>query len=193
MQSTLSAALWPIAHDNPIVRNATLAFASSILLAISAKLSIPFFPVPMTLQTLVVLLLGMAYGWKLGGATVLLYLAEGAVGLPVFSGTPEKGMGIAYMLGSTGGYLLGFLLATIICGYLAERGWGKTPMTTAAAMLLGNVAIYIPGLLWLGTLFGWDKPILQWGLIPFLLGDAVKLLLATALLPLAWKWVQHRS
>lgn len=192
MQNTLSAAVWPATDERRIARYAILAFAGSILLALSAKVSVPFIPVPMTMQTLVVLLIGMAYGWKLGGATVLLYLAEGAAGFPVFAGTPEQGIGIAYMLGGTGGYLLGFVLAAGLCGYLAESGWGRTSISTAFAMLLGNLAIYVPGLLWLGTLFGWDKPILQWGLVPFLLGDLTKLLLATLLLPVCWRIVQSR-
>ncbi len=143
----------------------------------------------MTMQTFVILSLGMAYGWRLAGATVLLYLFEGAVGLPVFAGTPEKGIGLAYMLGGTGGYLVGFVLATVACGWLAERGWDRNVVTTALAMLVGTVLIYIPGLLWLGVLYGWDKPILEWGLTPFLLGDAAKLGLAALALPLTWKAV----
>jgi biotin transport system substrate-specific component len=117
----------------------------------------------------VVLTLGMAYGWRLGAATVMLYLVEGAAGLPVFAGTPEKGSGLAYMLGGTGGYLVGFVLAAAVCGYLAERGWDRRIVTTALAMLVGNVLIYIPGLFWLGSPFGWDKPIVEWGLTPFIL------------------------
>ena len=146
----------------------------------------PFYPVPMTLQTLAVLGLGMAYGWRLAFATLLLYLAQGAFGLPVFAGTPEKGIGLAYMMGPTGGYLLGFLLAATLCGWLAERGWDRNVATTALAMLLGNIVIYVPGLLWLGTLVGWDKPVLEWGLTPFLAGDATKLVLAALILPGLW-------
>ena len=141
-------------------------------------MQVPFYPVPMTMQTFVVLTIGLAFGWRLGAATVLLYLAEGAAGLPVFAGTPEKGVGFAYMLGGTGGYLVGFVLAAALCGFLAEKGWDRHPLRTASAMLLGNILIYIPGLLWLGVLFGWDKPILEWGLYPFLLGDATKLAIA---------------
>ena len=124
---------------------------------------------------------------SLVGQPLRLYLAVGAVGLPVFAGTPAKGIGIAYMMGSTGGYLVGFMLAACLCGWLAERGWGKTLVSTAAIMLLGNIVMYVPGLVWLGWLFGWDKPIVQWGLTPFLLGDASKILLAIALLPMCWK------
>jgi biotin transport system substrate-specific component len=134
----------------------------------------------------------MAYGWRLGGATLLLYLAEGAMGLPVFAGTPEKGIGLAYMLGGTGGYLIGFVLAAALCGWLAERGWDRRFMTTALALLIGNIAIYVPGLLWVGRLFGWDKPILEWGLTPFLLGDLTKLLLAAIALPIIWRVLKRR-
>jgi biotin transport system substrate-specific component len=148
--------------------------------------------VPLTMQTFVVLVIGMAYGPRLGTATLVLYLAEGAVGLPVFSGTPEKGIGLAYMMGTTGGYLLGFVLAAALCGWLAERGWDRRMATTALAMLLGNIVIYVPGLLWLGSLLGWDKPILEWGLTPFLYGDLAKLALATAVLPVVWRLVKRR-
>ena len=184
---TLAQTLWRPEAQNRVLRGIVLALLGTALLTASAKVQIPFYPVPMTLQTLVVLGLGMAYGWRLAAATLLLYLAQGAAGLPVFAGTPEKGLGLAYMLGGTGGYLLGFVMAAAACGWLAERGWDRSVVTTALAMLLGNLLIYVPGLLWLGALFGWDKPILEWGLLPFLLGDLVKLALAALLLPLAWK------
>ena len=193
LRPTLASTLWPARSDARALRAVLLAVAGTALLALSAKLQIPFYPVPMTMQTFVVLVLGMAYGWKLATATLLLYLLEGAVGLPVFAGTPEKGIGLAYMLGGTGGYLLGFVLAAMLVGYLAERGWDRNVATTALAMLLGNVAIYVPGLLWLGALYGWDKPILEWGLTPFLLGDLTKLALAAAVLPLCWRTVGRRS
>jgi len=126
----------------------------------------------------------MAYGWKLAGATVALYLLEGAMGLPVFANTPEKGIGLAYMMGTTGGYLLGFFIAAVTVGYLAERGWDRNIFTTAAAMFIGNVLIYVPGLLWLGSVAGWENPILKWGLTPFLMGDLFKLILAALFMPL---------
>lgn len=169
------------------LRGTILALAGSLVIWLSAKIQVPFYPVPMTMGTLAVLAIGMAYGWRLGAATVLLYLAEGAMGLPVFAGTPEKGIGLAYMMGGTGGYLIGYVLAAASVGWLAQRGWDKNVMKTGLAMIAGNALIYIPGLLWLGTLFGWDKPILQWGLYPFVLGDLTKLALAAALMPLTWK------
>jgi biotin transport system substrate-specific component len=190
---TLAHTVWPSEKASAVMRNVILAVAGTALLTIAAKIQVPFYPVPMTLQTFVVLGLGMAYGWRLGGATLVLYLAEGAVGLPVFAGTPEKGIGLAYMMGSTGGYLIGFVLAAALCGWLAERGWDRHVAKTALAMLAGNVIIYVPGLLWLGGLFGWDKPILAWGLTPFILGDLTKLALAAAVLPLAWKWLGRRK
>ena len=135
----------------------------------------------------------MALGPRLAVATLALYLAQGAVGLPVFAGTPEKGIGIAYMIGPTGGYLVGFVLAAAVCGWLATRGWDRRVATTAAAMLIANVIIYVPGVLWLGALFGFDKPILEWGLYPFVLGDLAKLALAAATMPLVWRWVKRRG
>lgn len=189
MNDTLTLAIWPEDRTNRILRNVILVVAGSVTLTISAKISIPFYPVPMTMQTLVVLLIGMACGWKLGGATILVYLAQGAMGLAVFSGTPAKGIGIAYMMGGTGGYLLGFVIAAAAVGYLASLGWDRNPLQTILAMLIGNIVIYMTGLLWLGVLFGWDKPILDWGLKPFLLGDLVKIAIAAVLLPACWKWI----
>lgn len=191
---TLAGALWPT-HDqfHKIMRGAVLAIIGTLLLTISAKIQVPFWPVPMTMGTLVVLGLGMAYGWRLAGATLLLYMAEGAIGLPVFAGTPEKGIGLAYMMGGTGGYLLGYVLAAVAVGWLAEKGWDRTMLGTALAMLIGNAIIYIPGVVWLGILFGWDKPIIEWGFSPFILGDVAKLALATGLMPLAWQLLGKRS
>ncbi len=189
--ATLADMAWPAHTDmtlmTRVLRGTVLAVAGSLLIWLSAKIQVPFYPVPMTMGTFAVLAIGMAYGWRLGTATVLLYLAEGAMGLPVFAGTPEKGIGLAYMLSGTGGYLVGYVLAAAAAGWLAERGWDRNVLTTGAAMLIGNALIYVPGLLWLGTLFGWDKPILAWGLIPFVLGDLTKLALAAALMPAVWK------
>lgn len=193
---TLTAALWPAdqaaTSSTRAIRQLLLVLIGCAAIWLSAKIQVPFYPVPMTMQTFVILGLGMVYGWRLAGVTVLVYLAQGALGLPVFAGTPEKGIGLAYMLGGTGGYLAGFLLAAVACGWLAERGWDRNVVTTALAMLIGNALIYGPGLLWLGALFGWDKPILEWGLIPFILGDLTKLALAAAILPSVWRVVKSR-
>ena len=178
---TLAAELWPSTDTNRWVRNSVLVVGGSLLLWITAKAQIPFWPVPMTMQTFAVLLLGAAYGWRLGGAAVLLYLAEGAVGLPVFT----KGGGFAYLLGPTGGYLVGFLFAAIVVGWLAQRGWDRSAVTTVAAMLIGELIIFGLGVAWLAHLIGIDKAIAA-GVTPFLWGEAVKIALATALLPATW-------
>ncbi len=186
----LAESIW--SSDNSLLRKITLVIAGSIVLWISAKIQIPFYPVPITMQTFVVLVIGMTFGWRLGGATLLLYLGEGAVGFPVFAGTPEKGIGLAYLVGPTGGYLLGQWLAAMAVGWLAEKGWDRNPIKTVFAMFIGNAIIYIPGLFWLGSSLGWDKPIFAWGLTPFLLGDLAKLILAAMLLPLAWKIINAK-
>ena len=180
--------LWSADTRNArIVRMVTLAVIGSLILAISAKIKVPLEPVPITMQVFVILAMGAILGSKLGAATVLLYLAEGATGLPVFTGTPEKGIGLAYMMGGTGGYLLGYVAAAYAVGWLAERGWDRTFFTSGVAMVAGIALIYIPGVLWLGSLFGWDKPILEWGFYPFIMADLAKAGLAMALLPLTWK------
>ena len=160
---------------------AGFAVLGSLILWASAKISVPFWPVPMTLQTGAVALLAAAYGWRLGSATVVLYLLEGALGIPVFEGTPAKGIGLAYMIGTTGGYLIGFAVAAAVVGWLVEKGFDRNPVKLFGAMVLGDAFIFALGILWLGTVIGWDKPVLQYGLYPFILGDLVKLALAAAL------------
>jgi len=174
-----------------LARNVTLAIIGSLALWVSAKLHVPFYPVPMTMQTFAVLVIGMAFGWRLGGATVLLYLAEGAVGLPVFSGTPERGIGLAYMAGPTGGYLVGFVVAAVVTGFLAEHKWDRHVWTTLLAMSVGTAIIFAFGTLWLGAVIGFDKDVIQLGVTPFLLGAAFKIALAGAVLPMAWRFVKR--
>jgi biotin transport system substrate-specific component len=164
-----------------LVAFAGFAILGSLILWASAKISVPFWPVPMTLQTGAVALIAAAYGWRLGLATVLLYLLEGAVGIPVFEGTPAKGIGLAYMVGTTGGYLVGFVIAAAIVGWFVEQGGSRNPFRLFGAMVLGDAFVFALGLLWLGTVVGWDKPILEWGLYPFVFGDLVKLGLAACL------------
>lgn len=183
-QATLIGALWPTT-DSAALRAALLAIVGSGLIALSAQVQVPLKPVPITMQTFAVLVIGMTYGWRLGAATVALYLAEGAAGLPVFAGGAG---GLAVLFGTTGGYLFGFILAAAITGVLAERGWDRNVATAALAMLAGNAAIYLPGLAVLGALIGLGKAI-EFGLLPFLLGDVLKLLLAAGLLPVAWKLI----
>jgi biotin transport system substrate-specific component len=183
-QATLLEALWPTAR--PALRNTALAVLGTLLLALSAKMHIPFWPVPLTMQTFVVLVLGMAFGWKLGAATMALYLAEGALGLPVFSGTPERGIGLAYMAGPTGGYLAGFVAGAALCGWLAGRGWDRSIWRTAIAMSLGHLVILALGWAWLAALVGPAKAYAL-GVAPFYAATVAKTALAVVALPLAWK------
>lgn len=167
--------------------DAMAVIAGALLLTASAKISVPFYPVPLSMQTFVAIGLGLALGPVRGGAAVLAYLAQGAAGLPVFAGTPAKGIGLAYMAGPTGGFLVGFFIQAVVAGLFAQRGWDRRPLTTVAAALVAGVAVYPTGLLWLGWVIGFDKPVLAYGLTPFLLGDVVKAMLAALVFPLVWK------
>ena len=165
-------------QNQKILKYFLIAIFGSILLTISAKIKIPFYPVPMTMQTFVVLLMGLTFGWKIGVATISLYLFEGIIGLPVFAGTPEKGLGLIYFTGPTMGYLIGFLFAAFISGYLNF----KTNIFLIFLKLILSVSIiYILGIFWLGNLIGWDKPLLQLGVTPFLLAELFKVSLLTIL------------
>jgi|TARA_Y100001949_G_scaffold125500_1_gene107201 biotin transport system substrate-specific component len=173
---------------NKIVKTISIIVIGSILLTISAKIKIPFYPVPMTMQTFVVLFFGIAFGYKIGLATVTLYLLEGIFGLPVFANSPEKGIGLVYFTGPTMGYLIGFLVAVYLVGIRRDLlYWSKkhyVNLLTVFTRLIVSVSfIYILGLLWLGSLIGWDKPIYKLGAEPFLLAELFKLLLLTALYP----------
>ena len=162
--------------QSKLVKNLFIALIGSILLAISAKIKIPFYPVPMTMQTLVVLIIGIGFGWKLGVATIMLYLFEGIIGLPVFSGTPEKGIGLAYFTGPTMGYLIGFLITVFLAG---KFNFDNNLIKNLLKLTFATSFIYILGMLWLGGLIGWDKPIFKLGAQPFLLAELFKILLAT--------------
>ncbi len=151
------------------------------------KIILPFGPVPITGQTLAVLLVGALLGKVRGTGSVLLYLGQGIAGLPVFAGGMS---GVAYLLGPTGGYLIGFVPATFIAGYLSERGWNRNVVTAFLAMLAGNIAIYICGLPWLANFVGVDK-VFTLGLLPFIPGDIMKLVIAAILLPSGWKILRH--
>src|SRR5215475_1156537 len=153
-RSTLASVLWPEARLSPGLRNAALALGGTVLLWLSAKIQIPLYPVPVTMQTLVVLVLGIAYGWRLGAATMILYLLEGAVGLPVFAGGWSEGGGFHLLYGPTGGYLAGFVVAAAVCGRLAQQGWDRQIITAAGAMIIGNLIIYALGLTWLTLQIG---------------------------------------
>ena len=165
-----------IFKQNQILRNTTYILIGSILLIISAKIKIPFYPVPMTMQTFVVLCIGIAFGWKLGLATISLYLFEGILGLPVFSGTPEKGLGLVYFTGPTMGYLIGFMVTVYLVGKFT---YGKNLVINFLKIVFATSFIYILGMLWLGTLIGWEKPIFKLGAQPFLLAELFKIMIAT--------------
>jgi biotin transport system substrate-specific component len=162
-----------------------LAIAGTLLLTLSAKTKIVLGPVDMNLQTLAVPLIAAAFGWRLGLATVLLYLAEGAAGFPVFQSTPEKGIGIAYMLGTTGGYLAGFVVMAAIVGWAADRGWDRNPVKLFGAILAAEVVMMAMGFAWLATLIGPEKA-WQFGVLPFIVSDLIKVALASALVPAVW-------
>ena len=167
-----------VLSNQKIIKYLLIVFLGSLLLAISAKIKIPFYPVPMTMQTFIVVLMGMAFGWRIGVATVSIYLLEGIIGLPVFAGTPEKGLGLVYFMGPTMGYLIGFLFAVFLAGYLNL----KTNVFFIFIKLILSVSIiYVFGILWLGNLIGWDKPLLELGLMPFLLAELFKISLLTIL------------
>ena len=172
---------------NKILKTFALIFLGTIALTISAKLKIPFYPVPMTMQTFVVLFLGLAFGYKIGLATVGVYLLEGIIGMPVFSNSPEKGVGLVYFTGPTMGYLIGFLFAVFFAGYLNVK---KNIFIVFSKLIISVSTIYLFGALWLGTLIGWDKPILELGVMPFLLAELFKICLLTIL---AKKIIQFRK
>jgi biotin transport system substrate-specific component len=189
---TLASALWPVTKMSPIARNAILMIVGSILMWLSAKVQVPLNPVPITMQTLAVLVLGIAYGQRLGIATMALYLLEGAVGLPVFQGGWSEGGGFHHLYGPTAGYLFGFVVAAGVCGMLAERGWDRHVLSAAAAMVIGNLIIYALGLTWLTIQIGFGDAI-KYGLMPFLVGDALKIALGTCALPVAWLGIAKRK
>ncbi len=182
----LADRLW---HGAGFGRSAALVVGGTLALAVSAKVQVPFWPVPMTMQSLVVLLIGIAYGSRLGAATVLAYLLVGLAGVPVFAGAAA---GPGYVVGPTGGYLAGFLAGATVVGWLAERGWDRSLGGAAAAMALGHVLLFVPGVLWLATLLGWAKAI-AFGLTPFLAGTVIKVLLGVALVAASWSLRGQRN
>ena len=161
-------------QNNKVIKNAIIVFLGTILLTVSAKVKIPFYPVPMTMQTFVVIFLGMCFGYKLGLATVALYLIEGIVGIPVFSNSPDKGVGMIYFTGPTMGYLLGFIIAVYVAG---KFNFNKNYLLNFIKIFFSVLPIYVLGRLWLGILIGWDKPIFDLGAKPFLLAELFKIFL----------------
>ena len=171
--------------ETSIIKNLFIAICGTILLAVSAKVKIPFYPVPMTMQTFVVLLLGVSLGWKLGLFTVSLYLIQGIAGLPVFAGTPEKGAGIVYFTGPTMGYLVGFLIAVYFAGFFK---YTNNFFKNLIKLIFSVSFIYLVGMIWLGILIGWDKPVFKLGAQPFLLAELFKVVLLALIIPKLFKF-----
>lgn len=190
-----SDALFPSLRTNTKINETLwfilLAVAGSLLIALSAKIKVPMWPVDMSLQTLAIFTIAAVFGLKLGLATILLYLAEGAFGLPVFQGTPERGIGLAYMVGPTAGYLVGFVLMTAITGWAADRGWWRNPLKIGAAMLVGEIILLALGAAWLMYLFGVQQGI-EYGIGPFIVPDILKLSLAAGFATILGRYVAPR-
>ena len=187
----LSETFWQAEGRALWAKRAVLVVLGILALAVAAKIKMPIPPSPVAvgMGTFAVLAIAAAYGPRLGLTTILGYMIIGALGFDVFQSSTAELNGWTYMTGSTGGYLFGFVFATLALGYAARLGWDRSPVKMAAAMVLGNLLIYIPGVAWLGVLYGWDQPLLAWGVTPFLIGDAMKIALAALLLPGLWKLV----
>ncbi|WP_127519524.1 biotin transporter BioY [Mesorhizobium sp. Z1-4] len=182
----ISAAL-PNDRTARLITQILLVFGGTLLLTLSAKTKVVLGPVDMSLQTLAIFLIAATFGMRLGVATLLIYLAEGAMGWPVFQGTPEKGVGIAYMMGSTGGYLAGFVVAAAVVGWAADRGWDRSVFKFLGALLIAEFAIMLLGFAWLATLIGAEKS-WQFGVLPFILPDLIKVGIAAAFMPAIWSF-----
>lgn len=172
-------------------KQAIMVILGVAVLALTAKMQffIPGNPVPVTLTTFAVLTIGAGYGARLGALTIAGYLAIGAMGFDVFAGSSAEKAGLVYMMGGTGGYLVGYMLAALALGVAARKGWDRNVVTMGLAMLVGSALIYIPGLLWLHQFAsGWEQT-LAWGITPFLIGDALKLALAALIVPALWKLI----
>lgn len=183
-RSLVSLAL-PVSGASRLLAQGLLVVAGTLLLTLSAKTKVFLGPVDMSLQTLAMLLIAASFGARLGVATFLLYMAEGAMGLPVFQGTPEKGIGLAYMMGPTGGYLAGFVLMAAIVGYAADHGWDRSIIKLFSAMLAAEVVMMALGFAWLAVLIGADNA-WTFGVAPFIVPDLVKVALAACLVPAGW-------
>ena len=168
--------------NNKILKIFLILILGSLLLTISAKIKIPFYPVPMTMQTFVVLFLGISFGYKIGAATVILYLLEGIAGLPVFA----KGGGLMYLTGPTSGYLYGMAVAAAVIGFFADKGYAKSYIKSFLAILMGTTIIFVFGVGYLGLIIGYDKALAA-GLYPFILSESFKIALAVAIIPTIWK------
>tara|TARA_B100000029_G_scaffold180004_1_gene177586 strand:- start:206 stop:772 length:567 start_codon:yes stop_codon:yes gene_type:complete len=176
--------LLPATGLNIYIKNVALVFFGTLLLAVSSKIQVPFWPVPMTMQTFIVFIIGMSYGSRLAFLTLIVYLLEGAIGLPVFA----KGGGILYLIGPTAGYLYGMVIAAGVIGYLGERGYGNSYLKSLNSLLLGSFIIFLCGIIYLGSIIGFNKA-LAGGLYPFIPSEIFKIALAVAIIPTIWKQI----
>ena len=183
--SILIKQIFPTIGKSSYIKNIILIFFGSFLLAVSSKVQVPFWPVPMTMQTFVIFLIGMTYGWKLSFFTVLVYIFEGAMGLPVFA----TGSGLLYLMGPTAGYIYGMLFAATIIGLLAERGFSKSYLMSLFSLLIGSIIIFIMGVGYLGSIIGYEKAI-DFGLLPFIPSELFKIALAVVLIPSLSKFIK---
>ena len=187
-ENLLIDSIWPLKNINVILKNIILILLGTIILTISAKIQIPFWPVPMTMQTYVVLVIGMIYGCKLGFLTLLTYLIEGALGIPVFA----KGGGLIYLTGPTAGYLYGMLIASGVIGYYSERGLVKSSIDAILPLILGTNIIFICGVGYLGSIIGYEKALIA-GLLPFIPSEFFKIALALCTIGLLWKYFKKEN
>jgi biotin transport system substrate-specific component len=187
----LIEAIWTPNQDIIWIQRMVLVAVGIAFLIIAAKIKLilPFSPVPVTLGTFAVLTIGTTYGQRLGLMTIFGYLLIGMLGFDVFANSSAEANGLTYMLGGTGGYLIGYCFAVIALGFIAKLNWDRNIFKLGAALVFANILIYAPGLLWLGQLYGWDQPIIAWGLTPFIIGDLLKLALTASLIPLIWKLI----
>ena len=183
--ASLINTLLPLKGINTYTKNILLILFGTILLAVSSKIQVPFWPVPMTMQTFVVLIIAMTYGWKLSLLTLIAYLIEGAIGLPVFA----KGGGLTYLIGPTAGYLYGMAIAAAVVGYFADLGYGKSIIKCIVPLLLGTIIIFICGIGYLSSIIGFEKAIAA-GLLPFIPSELFKIALALFIIPSIWKYIQ---
>ena len=181
--NTLIENLMPLSGVNTTIRSILFVLFGTLLLAVSSKIQVPFWPVPMTMQTFVVLVIAMAYGWKLSLLTLIAYLIEGALGIPVFA----KGGGLPYLIGPTAGYLYGMAIAAAVIGYFADLGYGKSIIKCIFPLSLGTVIIFVYGFGYLSSIIGFEKAIVA-GLTPFIPSELFKIALAVFIIPTIWKF-----
>ncbi len=188
----LSSLALPESGAARFATQAAMVIGGTLILTLAAKTKVPLGIVDINLGTFAVMAIGVTYGWRLALVTLLAYLAEGAAGFPVFQGTPEKGIGLAYMVGPTGGYLVGYVLLAVIAGWAADRGWDRNPIKLGAALVVGTSLVLGLGFAWLSTLIGAEKA-WAFGVAPFIYGDLVKVALVAAAAPAIWALLGRKA